>query len=112
MISLSDDKPADIIDAINTTYRYLDDILNVNNVYFGRVVGGICPSELQLNEANASDARARFWTCTCQFLMILFLPKFMINVTTLVLRLSVSPLWMVMFLDLHHVESVYFDSFV
>ena len=112
MISLSDDKPTDNIDAINTTSRYLDDILNINTVYFGRVVGRICPSELQLNGINASDARARFWTCICQFLKKLFLPKFMINVTTLVLRLSVSPLWMVMFLDLHHVESVYFDSFV
>ena len=28
-MSLSDDKQADIIDAFNTTSRYLDDILNV-----------------------------------------------------------------------------------
>ena len=28
--------------------------------------------------------------CICQFLMILFLPKFMINVTTLILKLSIS----------------------
>ena len=34
MMSLSDDKQADVIDAFNTTYRYLDDILNINNVYF------------------------------------------------------------------------------
>ena len=34
MMSLSDDKQADIIDAFNTTSRYLDDILNINNVYF------------------------------------------------------------------------------
>ena len=106
MISLSDDKRADIIDAFNTTSRYLDDISNINTVYFGRVVGRICPSELQLNRANASDARVRFWTSICQFLMILFLPKFMINLTILVLRLSVSPLLMLMFLDLHRVASV------
>ena len=30
MMSLSDDKQADIIDAFNTTSRYLDDILNNN----------------------------------------------------------------------------------
>ena len=30
MMSLSDDKQADIIDALNTTSRYLDDILNIN----------------------------------------------------------------------------------
>ena len=29
MMSLSDDKQADIIDAFNTTSRYLDDILNI-----------------------------------------------------------------------------------
>ena len=30
MKSLSDDKQADVIDAFNTTSRYLDDILNIN----------------------------------------------------------------------------------
>ena len=34
MISLSDDTPADIIDAFNTTSRYLDDILNIYNVSY------------------------------------------------------------------------------
>ena len=34
MMSLSDDKRADITDAFNTTSRYLDDILNINNDYF------------------------------------------------------------------------------
>ena len=29
MVSLSDDKQADIIDAFNTTSRYMDDILNI-----------------------------------------------------------------------------------
>ena len=30
MMSLSDDKQADVIDAFNTTSRYLEDILNIN----------------------------------------------------------------------------------
>ena len=34
MVYLSDDKQADIIDAFNATSRYLDDSLNINNVYF------------------------------------------------------------------------------
>ena len=38
MMSLSDDKQADIIDAINTTSRYLDDILNTIDVYFDNMV--------------------------------------------------------------------------
>ena len=57
---LSDDKQADIIDAFNTTSRYLDDILNINNVYFDNTVSQIYHSELQLNKANTSDTEATF----------------------------------------------------
>ena len=60
MMSLSDDKQADIIDAFNTTSRYLDDILNINNVYFDNMVSQIYPSKLQLNKANTSDTEAAF----------------------------------------------------
>ena len=56
MMSLSDDKQADVIDAFNTTSRCLDDVLGVNNVYFDSMVSQIYPSELQLNKANTSDA--------------------------------------------------------
>ena len=52
MMSLSDDKQADIIDAFNTTSRYLDDILNINNVHFDDMVGQIYTSELQLNKVH------------------------------------------------------------
>ena len=38
IMSLSDDKQADIIDAFNTTSIYLDNILNINNVYFDNMV--------------------------------------------------------------------------
>ena len=38
MVSLSDDNQADVIDALNTTSRYLDDILNIYNVYFDKMV--------------------------------------------------------------------------
>ena len=33
MMSLSDDKQADVIDALNTTSRYLGDILNINIMF-------------------------------------------------------------------------------
>ena len=52
MMSLSGDNQTDIIDAFNTTSRYLDDILNINyvdNVYLDNMVTHIYPSELQLN---------------------------------------------------------------
>ena len=57
MMSLSGDKQADIVDALNTTSRYLDDILNIDNVYYDNMVSQIYPSELQLNKANTSDAK-------------------------------------------------------
>ena len=60
MMSLSDDKQADGIDTFNTTSRYLDDILNINNVHFDNMVSQIYPSELQLNKANTSDTEAAF----------------------------------------------------
>ena len=37
---------SDIIDAFNTTFRYLDDILYNNNVYLDTMVCQIYPSEL------------------------------------------------------------------
>ena len=79
MMSLSDDKQADINTSFNTTSRYLGGILNINNIYFDNMVSKICPLELQLNKANTSDTEAAFLTCICPFLMILFLPKFTIN---------------------------------
>ena len=60
MMSLSDDKQADVINAFNTISRYLDDILNINNVYFDNMVSQIYPSELQLTRANTSDTEAAF----------------------------------------------------
>ena len=97
MMSLSDDKQTDVIDAFNTTSRYLDDILNIKKFYFDNMVSQIYHSELQLNKDNASDTEAAFLDLylstsndIVSTIMILFLPKFMINVTTLILKLSIS----------------------
>ena len=60
MMSFSDDKQAEVIDAFNTTSRYLDDILNINNVYFDNLVSQIYPLELQLNKTKTSDTEAAF----------------------------------------------------
>ena len=50
----------DIIEAFNSTSRYLDDLLNIDNPYFEQMVGQIYPTELQLNKANYSDTEAPF----------------------------------------------------
>ena len=43
MMPFSDDKQTDVIDAFNTTSRYLDNILNINNVYFDNMISQIYP---------------------------------------------------------------------
>ena len=45
MASLSYNKEAEIIPAFNSTSRYLDDLLNIDNPYFEGMVGRICPPE-------------------------------------------------------------------
>ena len=60
MMSLSDDKQADVVDSFKTTSSYLDDILNIYNVYFDNMVNQIYASELQLNKANTSDTEPAF----------------------------------------------------
>ena len=52
MVALSGDKQADSIDAFNTTSRNLDDILNINNVYFDNMV---------------SQLPFRAWNCNASF---------------------------------------------
>ena len=60
MLSLSENNQTDIIEAFNSTSRYLDDLLNIDNPYFKQMVGQIYPTELQLNKANSSDTEAPF----------------------------------------------------
>ena len=61
MTSLSNDNQADIIEAFNSTSRYLDDLLNIDNPYFEGMVNQIYPPELIMNKANTSDTEAHFW---------------------------------------------------
>ena len=46
MLSLSDNNQTDIIETFNSTSRYLDDLLNIDNPYFEQMVGQIYPTEL------------------------------------------------------------------
>ena len=78
MMSLSDEKQPDIIDAFNTTSRYLDNILNIDNVYFDNMV-----SQYTLQSSNLIKV---IHLIPKPF----FLPKFMISVTILILKLSFS----------------------
>ena len=53
-------KEAEIIQAFNSTSRYLDDLLNIDSHYFEGNLSRIYPPELQLNKANAPDIEAPF----------------------------------------------------
>ena len=60
VLSLSDNNQTDIIEAFNSTSRYLGDLLNIVNPYLEQMVGQVYPTELQLNKANSSDTQAPF----------------------------------------------------
>ena len=59
MISLSVDTITDVIEAFNSTSRYLEDLLNIGNPYCEGMVSQIYPAaELQLNKTNTFDSKA------------------------------------------------------
>ena len=60
-MSLSEDNQSGVIEAFNSSSRYLDDLLNIDNNFFDSMVNRIYPSELQLNKAKVSDAEAAFF---------------------------------------------------
>ena len=60
MKSLSIDNQAGIIEAFNSVSKYLDDLLNIDNLYFEAVVNQIYPPGLTLYKDNASDTEALF----------------------------------------------------
>ena len=60
MKSLSRENQAYIIEAFNSTSRYLDDLLNIDNIYFDQMVDRIYPTKLQLNRAKFFRYRGTF----------------------------------------------------
>ena len=60
MLSLSDNNQTDIIKDFNSTSRYLDDLLYIDNPCFEQMVGQIYSTEFQLNKANSSYTEALF----------------------------------------------------
>ena len=60
MDSLNHGNQTDIIEAFNSTSRYLDDLMNIDKPYFEGMVKQIYSPELQLNKANNTDTEAPF----------------------------------------------------
>ena len=86
MLSLSDNNKTDIIEAFNSTSRYLDELLNIDNPYFELMVGQIYPTELQLNKATSSDTEAHFLDLNLSITNGTVSSKFMINAMELILK--------------------------
>ena len=61
MMSLSEDKQSEVIEAFSSMSRYYDDVLNIDNKYFDGLISQIYHSELHLNRANSSETKAPFW---------------------------------------------------
>ena len=53
-------KQNDMVDALNSTSTHVDDLLNIDNIYFEQMIHRIYPAELQLNKANSSDTEVPF----------------------------------------------------
>ena len=62
MLSLSDNNQTDIIEAFNSTSRYLDDLLNIDNPYFEQTVGQIYLLNFSLIKPILLILKLRFWT--------------------------------------------------
>ena len=60
MLAISEHNKSDVIEAFNSTSRYLYDLLNIDTDFFDSMVNHIYPSELQSNKANVSDTEASF----------------------------------------------------
>ena len=60
MLTLSDSSQADVVEAFNSTSRYLDDLLNIDSPYFEQMASQVYPTELQLYKAYFSDTEASF----------------------------------------------------
>ena len=60
MLPMSEDNQSDVIEAFNSTSRYLDDLLNIDNNFFDSMVNRICPSDFQLNKSNVPDTEDSF----------------------------------------------------
>ena len=78
MLSFSNEYHANIIETFNSTSRYLDDLLNINNEYFEQMVDTIYPKELQFNKSNKS-IRSGVILCFFFFFFFFFFVCFFIS---------------------------------
>ena len=73
--------------AFNFTYRYIDDVLSINNSRFVRFLPLIYPPELKLKRPQIQLRPHHFWTYTSNLTTVVnSVLKFMINGMTSILK--------------------------
>ena len=110
--SLSPENQADIIEAFNSTSRYLDDLLNIDSIYFEQMVNRLYSAEPQLNEVDSSDIEAPLLDLNLSISNDTVSLRFMINGTILILMLLISCFLMETSPDVHHMTFTYLSLFV
>ena len=69
------------------TYRYIDDILSINNSRFAEFLPLIYPPELEVKETTDTASSHHFWTDTSNLTTVVnSVLKFMISGTTSILK--------------------------
>ena len=68
MDSLDQDNQKYVIEAFNSTSRYLDYLLNIDNPFSEDMVNEIYPSELQLNKTTDTEAPFLFTSFYCKWI--------------------------------------------
>ena len=61
MSNLHKSKQYDLIDKLNDTSRYLDDVFTIVNPEIKKHIPYVYPTELQFNKANTSDKESSFF---------------------------------------------------
>ena len=79
MKSHTKEKRYDLIDAFTSTSRYIDVLLNIDNIHFEHMVHRIYSAELELNKANVSDTEAAFFDLNLSIHNDIVSTKYMIN---------------------------------
>ena len=108
---LSKQKRYDLIDAFNSTSKYLDDLLNIDNIHFEHMVHRIYPAEVQLNKVNASDTEAAFLDLNLSIHNDKVSTKNMINGVILILILLIFRSLMAMSLDVPLMVYIYISTY-
>ena len=85
MDSLNHYNQAVVIEAFNSTSKYLDNLLNIDNPYFEGMVNQIYSPELQLKKANTSNTEVLFLDLHLSIANVFVSLKLMMSAMTLTL---------------------------